>query len=108
MKENKNIERLFQEKFKDFEATPPQESWDFIASRLEEKKKRVIPIWFRYSRIVASLFLIGTLIWNYNFNNNSNEDVTNPDNTIVDRDGNIINKKVQILQLIMPLFMIQN
>ncbi|WP_445714551.1 hypothetical protein [Flavobacterium sp.] len=95
MKENKNIERLFQEKFKDFEATPPQESWDFIASRLEEKKKkkRVIPIWFRYSGIAASLFLIGTLIWNYSFNDNPGEDLTNPENSIVNRDGNIINKK---------------
>ena len=95
MKENKNIERLFQEKFKDFEAIPPQESWDLIASRLQEKKKkkRVIPIWFRYSGIAASLFLIGTLIWNYTFNNNPNEHLTSPENTIVDRDGNIINKK---------------
>lgn len=95
MKENKNIERLFQEKFKDFEAIPPQESWDLIASRLQEKKKkkRVIPIWFRYSGIAASLFLIGTLIWNYTFNNNPNEHLTSPENTIVDKDGNIINKK---------------
>ena len=95
MKENKNIERIFQEKFKDFEALPPQESWDLIASRLQEKKKkkRVIPIWFRYSGIAASLFLIGTLIWNYSFTNNPNEHLTNPENTIVDRDGNIINKK---------------
>lgn len=95
MKENKNIERIFQEKFKDFEAIPPQESWDLIASRLQEKKKkkRIIPIWFRYSGIAASLFLIGTLIWNYSFTNNPNEHLTNPENTIVDRDGNIINKK---------------
>ena len=40
MKDNKNIERLFQEKFKDFEALPPQDSWDIIASRLNEKKKK--------------------------------------------------------------------
>jgi len=95
MKENKNIERLFQEKFKDFEALPPQESWDLIASRLQEKKKkkRIIPIWFRYSGIAASLFLIGTLIWNYSFTNNPNEHLTNPENNIVDSDGNIINKK---------------
>lgn len=95
MKENKNIERLFQEKFKDFEALPLQESWDLISSRLQEKKKkkRIIPIWFRYSGIAASLFLIGTLIWNYSFTNNPNEHLTNPENTIVDRDGNIINKK---------------
>ena len=31
MKDHKNIERLFQEKFKDFEALPPQDSWDIIA-----------------------------------------------------------------------------
>ena len=45
MKEQKNIERLFQEKFKDFEALPPQDTWNTIASRLNEKKKkkRVIP-----------------------------------------------------------------
>ncbi len=30
MKENKNIERLFQEKFKDFEVTPPDFVWDNI------------------------------------------------------------------------------
>lgn len=95
MKENKNIERLFQEKFKDFEAMPPQESWDLIASHLQEKKKkkRVIPIWFRYTGIAASLFLIGTLIWNYRFTNNPNEHLTSPENTIVVKDGNIINKK---------------
>lgn len=40
MKEQKNIERLFQEKFKDFEAIPPQGSWDSIASKLNEKKKK--------------------------------------------------------------------
>ena len=39
MKENKNRERLFQEKFKDFEATPPSMAWDAIVSRLEEKKE---------------------------------------------------------------------
>lgn len=67
MKEQKNIERLFQEKFKDFEALPPQDTWNTIASRLNEKKKkkRVIPFWFQLSGIAASLILVGTLIWNY-------------------------------------------
>ncbi|SHI90261.1 hypothetical protein [Flavobacterium haoranii] len=60
MKESKNIERLFQEKFKDFEAIPPSESWDFIEARLNEKKKkkRVIPFWFKTSGI-AAVFVIG-------------------------------------------------
>ena len=34
MKDQKNIERLFQEKFKDFEALPPQDSWSISADRL--------------------------------------------------------------------------
>lgn len=89
MKEQKNIERLFQEKFKDFEAIPPQNSWDTIASRLNEKKKkkRVVPFWFQLSGIAASLFIVGTLIWNYQ----SENDTLNQDNTnsIVSDDAKI-------------------
>ena len=60
MKENKNIERLFQEKFKDFEATPPSMAWDAIASKLEKKKevKKVVPSWIKITGIAASLLLI--------------------------------------------------
>ena len=74
MKDHKNIERLFQEKFKDFEAIPPQESWNIIASRLNEKKKkkRIIPIWFQLSGIAASFIIIGALIWNFQSNQNTN------------------------------------
>ncbi len=71
MKEQKNIERLFQEKFKDFEALPSQDAWNNIASRLNEKhkKKRVIPFWFQLSGIAASLVVIGSLIWNHQAEN---------------------------------------
>lgn len=57
MKEKKNIERLFQEKFKDFEAIPPQDAWDNIEARLENKKKkrRVIPFWFKPAGIAAGI-----------------------------------------------------
>lgn len=89
MKEQKNIERLFQEKFKDFEVTPPQGSWDVIASRLNEKKKKkkVIPFWFQLSGIAASLIIVGTLIWNYQ----SENDVLIQDNNniVVSEDSNI-------------------
>ncbi|HBD26289.1 hypothetical protein [Flavobacterium sp.] len=92
MKDNKNIERLFQEKFKDFEALPPQDSWDIIASRLNEKKKkkRIVPIWFQFSGIAASLFIIGALIWNFSGENNSTE-VPNSDNTIVNTEDAKVN-----------------
>lgn len=78
MKDQKNIERLFQEKFKDFEATTPQGSWDIIASRLNEKKKkkRVVPFWFQLSGIAASFVIIGALIWNF-----KSEEKTTPFNS---------------------------
>ncbi|MFD2908641.1 hypothetical protein ACFSX9_07815 [Flavobacterium ardleyense] len=81
MREQKNIERLFQEKFKDFEALPPHDAWENIASRLNEKKKkkRVSPFWLQASGIAASLVIIGTLIWNYQFENNS----ATPTNSVV-------------------------
>lgn len=98
MKDNKNIERLFQEKFKDFEALPPQDSWDIIAGRLNEKKKkkRVVPIWFQFSGVAASLFLIGALIWNFSGDSNSTE-APNSNNVIVnteDSKGNENNSSI--------------
>ena len=37
MKNKKDIEQIFQEKLGDFEANPPQESWDFISEKINEK-----------------------------------------------------------------------
>ena len=63
MSERKNIDRLIQEKFKDFEVNPPKESWANIEAKLDEKKKRrVIPFWWKLSG-VAALFLIGFLVF---------------------------------------------
>lgn len=57
MKEKKNIERLFQEKFKDFEVIPPHDAWENIEARLENKKKkrRVIPFWLKPAGIAAGI-----------------------------------------------------
>ena len=59
MKESKKIERLFQEKFKDFEATPPSNSWNAVASKMNstEKEKKKLPFFFTLSHIAASIVL---------------------------------------------------
>lgn len=59
MIERKNIDRLFQEKFKDFEVAPSEKIWETIEMELQEKKKkrRVIPIWIRLSGIAAALLI---------------------------------------------------
>jgi outer membrane protein with beta-barrel domain len=85
MSERKNIDRLFQEKFKDFEAEPGEHVWKNIEAALKEKKKdrKVIPFWWRLSGVAAAL-LIGLLIANYAFfgdnTNNVDQVVTNEKN----------------------------
>lgn len=64
MNEKKNIDRLFREKFKDFEVAPPERMWQNIEAGLTDKKKkrRVLPLWFRLSG-VAALLAIGLLVF---------------------------------------------
>ncbi|GAA4295641.1 hypothetical protein [Aestuariibaculum suncheonense] len=62
MNDKKNIDRLFQERFKDFEATPKDAVWKNIEAQLGKKeKKRVIPIWWRYAGAAAVLLILLTL-----------------------------------------------
>ena len=77
MKNSKNIDRLFQEKFKDFEATPNEKIWKNIESSLQEKeeKRRIIPFWWKLSG-VAALIAVGFFIGN-KYTGNSNFQIPN-------------------------------
>ncbi len=57
MKHNKDIDRLFQEKFKDFEKNPREEVWCGIKRDLQKRKTRVIPLWLKLSGAAAILAL---------------------------------------------------
>jgi len=58
MSERKNIDKLFQEKLKNFETVPPEEVWNNIKIELQKKKKRrMIALWWKLSGIAASLIL---------------------------------------------------
>ncbi|MBN8565523.1 MAG: hypothetical protein J0M25_02145 [Flavobacteriales bacterium] len=80
MKNKKDIGRLFQEKFKDFEETPDELVWNAIEEKLRKKedKKRVIPLWWKLSG-VAALFIIGLLL----FQNSTETKVGNDEEKIV-------------------------
>ena len=84
MKEKKHIDRLFQEGFKDFEATPKDAIWQNIEAKLNQnkKKRRVIPIWWRYAGI-AALFLLLLTVGSLYFNN----DNSLPTNQVVDTEN---------------------
>ncbi len=64
MKEKKYIDRLYQEKFRDFEAAPRDAVWKSIETKLQEKRERktAVPFWFRYAGVAALfafLFMLG-------------------------------------------------
>ena len=84
MSDKKHIDRLFQEGFKDFEANPSDAVWKNIEAKLNEKKKkrRVIPIWWRYAGF-AALFLLLLTIGGI-FLNNTEE---GPANQVVDTEN---------------------
>lgn len=79
MKDLKHIDRLFQEKLKDFEATPNDSVWEAIEKELHQKKRkrRVIPIWWQMAGVAAILALLLT-VGNFVFDDSSEIKSTNP------------------------------
>ena len=62
MKKNKNIDELFKERFKNFEATPSPDVWNKIQAKLKEKDDRkVIPLWIKLGGVAALFALIFTI-----------------------------------------------
>lgn len=98
MKENKNIERLFQEKFKDFEVSPPDFVWENIQQKLhpKENKRRVIPFWFKATGIAASFVAIISIVL-FNMDNGFKNTNTNSNinNSIVTTEKNTSNQNVE-------------
>lgn len=73
MYQDKDIDRLFQEKFKDFEKQPNTSVWESIENNLpsiESKKKRTF-IWYRLASIAAVLLLL--FVVGNQFLNNENK-----------------------------------
>ncbi|MDC7995046.1 outer membrane beta-barrel protein [Altibacter sp. HG106] len=68
MKEKKDIDSLFQERFEGFQASPPPEAWDHIQAKLKREKddRKIIPLWWRAAGIaalIALLFAVGNWIF---------------------------------------------
>jgi len=63
MSNKKNIDQLFKDRFKDFEAEPSAEVWKNIQSQMAEKKedRKVIPLWWKLGGVAALLALLLTV-----------------------------------------------
>lgn len=67
--EQKDIDRLFQEKLKDIEVTPNPRVWNAIEQKLQKKKRRIIPVWWFFSGAAAA-FVLGLFLF---FNKNEKQ-----------------------------------
>jgi len=88
MNERKNIDRLFQEKFKDFEDFPHANVWKNIEKQISKKKKsRIIPLWLRLAGAAAILLLvISSGLWI--FNSSDKDQIVPKEIIITDSDNN--------------------
>ncbi|HET8886869.1 MAG TPA: hypothetical protein VFM70_11010 [Salinimicrobium sp.] len=56
MNDKKSIDRLYQEKFRDFEMVPNDLVWQNISAKIRNKKKRrILPIWSRIAGVAAAI-----------------------------------------------------
>ncbi|WP_369998989.1 hypothetical protein [Winogradskyella sp.] len=86
MNDKKNIDRLFQEKFKDFEVAPSDAVWNRISDSLPEKKRkrRVVALWWQVGGIAAAIALlltIGISVFNSDPKSSIDSDVVDTENT---------------------------
>jgi len=87
MSDKKHIDRLFQEKFKDFEASPDPAVWKRINASLPQKKKkkrRVIIFWWEMAGIAAAVLLfiaLGFSLFDEAPNDNTISPVVNTETT---------------------------
>lgn len=101
MSERKNINKLFQENFENFEMHPDEMVWENIKTKLEEKKeeRRILPFWWRLSGVAAAL-IIGFLVYHKESETLPNNGTTiahqekeSPKNSIATTSTNSLEKK---------------
>ncbi|MCF1190277.1 hypothetical protein LRR18_01680 [Mangrovimonas sp. AS39] len=88
MSDKKHIDRIFQEKFKDFEVAPKDHVWKNIQKELQadEKDTKVIPAWYKWAGVAALLLIlltVGGLVFT-NLDVVPNDKILNPENSVVD------------------------
>ncbi|PKB42548.1 outer membrane protein with beta-barrel domain [Cellulophaga sp. RHA19] len=97
-----NLDKLFQDKFKDFGDVPDEKVWQKLNMSLDQKKKDrlVIPIWWKLGGIAAALALLFFAIKPFFKNDNAvvpvitdtEKVLPNTNVEVVSKDANIIEK----------------
>ncbi len=103
MKGKKNIDKLFEERFTDFEASPSPRVWEKIQAELKKEKeeRKVIPLWIKLGGIAALLALLLT-VGNGVFNSSdigvpsvTNENIQKPENILHEENPSSVQKELE-------------
>ncbi|HLT33130.1 MAG TPA: hypothetical protein VKZ98_05015 [Aquaticitalea sp.] len=104
MSDKKHIDRLFQEKLKDFEVAPDDAVWNTIHYRLHKDKptRKVIPMWWKIAGVaalLALLFTVGIQLVSNDFDSNNTNTVDTekqPSNESNNRSAQPLNNSSEI------------
>lgn len=79
MKDAKNIDAVFQKKLQNIEVQPDPKVWQQIENRIQQKKRKVLPMWWLSSGI-AALLVLGIFLYPFSKNKDTTilEDIDYP------------------------------
>ncbi|MRI01029.1 hypothetical protein GH721_10860 [Kriegella sp. EG-1] len=90
----KNIDKLFQEKLKDFQEMPEEHVWNSISASLDKKKSRkIIPFWWQLGGVAAVLAVFFAVYNPSNDKTTNTPAVTDIENVTPENPTNNINSK---------------
>ena len=81
----KDLDKLFQEKFKDFREIPDERVWESIEQSLDQrrKKRRVIPLWWKLGGVAAVLAIAILAINPFESSVDAEDAVTDIENPVI-------------------------
>lgn len=97
MKEKKSIDNIFNEGFKNFEATPSPRVWENIQAQLQKEKKerKVIPLWIQLGGVAALIALLLSVgNWIYNPESVGTPSITDENVIKIEEDTNKNNSEI--------------
>ena len=94
-----NIDKLYQEKLKNFNEVPDERVWKAISTSLDKKKKSrpIIPIWWKLGGVAAILAILLSIFIPFESDQNTNQIITD-----VESAPSLDNSRINDIENILP------
>lgn len=96
-----NLDKLFQDKFKDFEGVPDEKVWQRLNASLDQKKKDrfLIPIWWKIGGLAAVFaFLFFAIKPFFKADDVTQPSITDTEQVLPKTDVEVVNKDAKIIE----------